>query len=515
MKSDPVNTVSNKDDQSEKSLGSRTLNGLFWMFSGTIVQAVLRILILAILARLLTPQDYGLVGAALVVVNFSQIFSQFGMASALIQRPQLEERHLRTALTIFTISGLLIGGAIAVSAPLIASFFQMDNLTPILWVAALAFPLIGLIAAPTALLRRKLQFRLLAAINVVTYVGGYGVIGIILAWLGFGAWALVGASLAQSIINLIILLFVQPYPKKPQIDREAFRELVYFSGGFTLDDITNYIAVNGDNVIVGRGLGAEALGFYGRAYQLLVFPVSLFGNVIDQVLFPSMAKVQGNVDQLSLVYRRGMTLTALFYLPLSAAAIVLAPEIISVVLGSTWGEVVLPFQILAAGMLFRASKINNATVAKATGDVYKRAWRQGLYALFVLIGALVGQNWGITGVAIGVFIALAIYFTLMAQLTLSLLSMSWRDLLIICQPALLVTIITLAQIWLVSTVLRNLAMPPVVVLLGSCLITGIGLLILGYLNPQFLLGQDGLWALQRCMGYVAKRTKIFGTTEVR
>jgi len=133
-------------------------------------------------------------------------------------------------------------------------------------------------------------------------------------------------------------------------------------------------------------LGIEALGVYGRAYQMLVFPVNLFSTTMSTVLFPSIAKFQDDIPRLARAFRRATAVIALVYLPLSIVLIVLAPEIVAILLGPNWHDVILPFQILAVGLLFRANKVN-LVVAQATGAVYKRAWREGIYGLFVVIGS--------------------------------------------------------------------------------------------------------------------------------
>ncbi len=495
MKSDLAKTASDEKVQAKQGLKYRTLSGLFWMSSGTAVQFLLRTLVMVILARLLTPEDYGLVGATLIVMNFAQVFSQLGMGPALIQRPHLEERHVRTAFTVFTIAGVLVGGLIASSVSLIAGYFQMDGLMPLLRVAALAFPIQGLAAVPTALMKRDLQFRRLAGINIVAFAGGYGLAGISLALLGFGAWALAGAMLARLAINVIVLLFVRPFPKSPQFERRAFRELMYFGGGVTLADILGYVAHNGDYAVVGRWLGTSALGVYNRAYNLLIIPASHFGAVLDQVLFPSLAKVQNETERLRFAYRYGMSLVALIILPVSVVAILVAPELILALLGPRWTEVVSPFRILAVGMLFRTAARINISVAHAMGAPYRRAWRVGINALCVVGGAWIGQNWGLSGVAGGVLIALAVDYALMTHFCLTLLSMNGRQLLAAHLPALVLAAVASVEVWSLSTVLRTLTLPAIVFLVVVGLVTSITLLLLVRLMPQLLLGQEGIWML--------------------
>ncbi len=466
------------------------------MFTGSGVQAILQWLVLIVLARLLTPADFGLVSAALVVVGLSQNLSQLGVGPAVVQIPQLEARHLRTGFTMSVLFGFLLAGLIWLLSPYIADFFRMQELTPVLRALSWIFPFSGSSVMAESLLQRELHFRWLSGIQVVSYAVGYGVVGVSLAFLGFGVWALVSANLAQTLVKSTILLIVQPCPKRPQIERGAFRELMYFGGGFTLARISNYVALQGDNLVVGRWLGAAALGLYGRAYQLMVLPATLFGQVLDSVLFPAMAKVQDEPERLATAYRRGVALLGLLILPTSAATFMLAPELIQVFLGPAWRDAVVPFQILTVGMLFRTSYKMSDSLARATGAVYRRAWRQGVYAALVVGGAWIGQRWGITGVSYGVLGAITVNFFLMAELSLRLTAMTWKSLLEVHYPALSLTAIVCLEVWGVALLTKTLALPAIVLLSASGLVVASSLLVLLLLTPKFVLGRDGVWMLK-------------------
>lgn len=474
------------------------------MSTGTWIFAALRTVVLIVLARLLTPEDFGLVGAALVIVGFSSLFSQLGIGPAIVQRPKLEVEHLRTGFTMSVIFGFILAGLIVLTAPLIAKFFQMQGLVPVIRAVALLFCFQGFVVVADALLRREMRFGWLAGVDVVSYGIGFGVVGISLSLLEFGVWALVCAYLVRSITRAAILLYAQPHPKKPLIDRRSFKELMHFGTGFTVAKVFNYTALQGDNLIVGRWLGATALGLYGRAYQLLVFPINIFGGVLDNVLFPSMAKVQDDPKRLEAAYRRGISLIALIIVPICLAALVLAEEIILVVLGSKWIGVIAPFQILALGMLFRGLTKMDHSVARATGAVYRRAWYQGIFMVFVLGGSLIGQNWGISGVAVGVLIALAVNFTLMTSLSISLTKMTWNRYIIALKPALLMGMITFLEILGLATLLRafsisNLAVLVVTIAIVSATYSGVI-----FLKPA-ILGQDGEWIVNTLKSFSLKK----------
>src|SRR5437867_9592077 len=216
-----------------RDLTRQTLGGLVWIGGGKVVYAGLRLLVLAIMARLLSPADFGIVGAALVVVGFSAIFSQLGLAPAIVQRPVLERRHLEAAFSASVLFGLLLGVLLWVSAPLAARFFHIPGVEPVLRVLAWMFPLDGLSAIAESQVQRELRFRWLATMEVLTFVLGYGVVGVVLALLGAGVWALVAAQMAQTALYTVILIVSRPPALRLLPDSAAFGELMYYGGGFT------------------------------------------------------------------------------------------------------------------------------------------------------------------------------------------------------------------------------------------------------------------------------------------
>jgi O-antigen/teichoic acid export membrane protein len=487
------------------SVSHTTLAGMFWLLSGSGVQALLRIMVIVVMSRLLAPADFGLVAGALVFIDFVEVFSDMGLGLVIVQRPELTSAHVRTGFTLSALLGLLFAAGIWVAAPAIAGVFRMEGMTTVLRAMAVVFPLDSLSLVASALLQRELKFRTLAGVSVAAYVVGYGAVGVTLALLGFGVWALVGAYLAQTVIVSLTLLAVQPHPKRPLLDRGALREMAYMGAGFSAAQVCNYVALKGDNAIVGRWLGAGALGLYTRAYGLMSMSVTIFGSAFDRVLFASLSKIQRERERLSLAFRRGTALIALLILPTSAVSFVLAPELIRVLLGPRWDGVVAPFQILAAGMLFRTSYKVSASVARATGAVYRSAWRQAVYAVAVIAGALVGQFWGVAGVALGVLLALAVFFLLMAQLSVHLTSITWRDYLAAHLPAAFLTLVVGAETWAVAAALRGAAAPPALILLVAVSVALATFAVIVSLSPRLALGEDGLWALCRIAERVPAR----------
>jgi O-antigen/teichoic acid export membrane protein len=474
------------------SLTRRAVSGMAWVAWGSGATAVLKVVVLVLLTRLLSPADFGVVGAALIVIGFSLTFSQLGLGPALVQRPVLEPGHVSTALVASTVFGLLTAGLIWLAAPLLAAFFRMEHLTPVVRVLAFMFPVKGVSSVAENLLQRELRFRFLSNVDVLTYALGYGGVGVTLALLGWGAWALVAAQLSQTALRAVILLRECPPVMRPAPSLSCFRDLMGYGAGYSTAALGVILANQADNLVVGRWLGAVALGLYSRAYQLMAVPTALLGDVLDKVLFPTMARVQDDPNRLASAYLQGTALLALVTLPAGIVAAVLAPELVAVAFGSRWEALVPPFQVLALGMMFRTSYRMSDSVSKATGRVYRRAWRQALYAALVFLGAWIGQFKGLTGVAAGVLGALLLNYLLMAHLSLSVAQISWFRFAAVQLPAFRLAVVLGALTLATTAATRHLGLPPVVGLAAGSLVAA-GTAAAGvWLAPRQVLGEHGV-----------------------
>jgi len=478
-----------------KRLSDRAFGGLLWQFAGKGSRGLLQVGVLAVLARLVTPADFGIVGAALIIIGVSSILSQLGVGPALVHRPELNRSHIRTAFTIAVSSSIVIAAAVWFSASSVSRFFDMPELEYVLLVLSGVFVLRGLGITAESLLQREFAFQSLAVIEVVSYGFGYGVIVTVFGFLGYGYWALVAGHIGQSIIRTLGMWKARSHPAIPQFKRRAARELLVYGTGQTLGKGFNYVALQGDNLVIGRWLGADALGIYGRVYSLLVTPATLFGQVIDRVLFPSLAEIQDDVERRTAGYRRAIVAVGILALPASAFMLTTAREIVLVLLGGQWTEVVVPLQILCIGLLFRTSYKLSDALALATGAVYRRAWRQAVYAGVVLGGSLLGVAWGVPGVSVGILVAIGINYFMMAGLSIRLTSLSWRDFGRAHLPGLRLACVLGITAVAVTGVMRRVVDWPVLTLIIVTMTSLMTIRGMWHLWPQTFLGRDGRWAL--------------------
>ncbi len=487
---------------SKRGLTDRTISGVLWTAWGKGGHTLLNLISLMVLARLIAPQEFGTVGAALVVTEFSSIFARLGLGPAVVQRKDLEPRHVQAAFTGSLLLGLLTGLAIWLAAGQAAWYFRNDHVEPVIKALAWVFPLKGISAVAESLMLRDLRFRWLANLELATFGVGQLGVAIPLALLGFGVEALVAAVLAQALVRSGVLLWARRPPLGLWFEWQACKDMLHFGGGFTLARLANQVALSGDNLVVGHYLGPAALGLYGRAYGLMSAPSSALGKVLDDVLFPTMAKVQDDPVRLGLAYRRGVAVIALVALPASVVMFILAPELVRVALGSKWVGATTAFQILAVGTLFRTSYKMSDSLARSTGVVYRRARRQVVYAILVFAGAYLGQRWGLSGVAAGVLGALLVNFLLMAQLSLDVCQLTWGAFWEAHRPGLVLGLLSGGAAWASAAILRDMGGRPLSVILAAAVASGAMIFGLVRKYPAACLGADGIWTVGALSSFV-------------
>ena len=406
-------------------LKRRATAGFAWLFSGTLGQYLVQFAAIAILARLLAPADFGVVASSMAIIGVAAVFSELGVGPALVQKESLSEVDIGTATVLSLVAGLVLVGLALLGADSVAGWLRMPELRAVLaWLSpALLFSSAGVVA--TCLLQRTLRFRAIATVNLASYAVGYLGVAVPMALLGHGVWSLVSAHLVQTALTALLSWWQLPGTFRLRGSVASARGLLRFGAGYSLGRLANTVAMQGDNLLAGRLLGAAALGFYSRAYQLMVMPAMLIGGVIDRVLFPTMAGMRHDRALVARTFARTVAVAALLALPLSAMMVVLAEEIILLVFGTQWMEAVPPFRWLAACVYFRLAYKLSDSLAHAEGAVYSKLWRQVVYAAAVVLAAWIGHRHGVEGIAAGVALAVVLNYALMLQLSRRLLGEAW------------------------------------------------------------------------------------------
>jgi len=403
----------------ERQISSKKIvSNLAWVYVGSMIQAVAKLAVLACMTRLLTPEDFGLLGIALIFTSLAERLGQVGVGPALVQKAELNEGDLKAGLHLGILSGVMIAAALTLGAPWIADFFHAPSVTPVIQVLGLNYIIDGGCVVADSIMQRDLRFRDLMAIESLAYIFGQGVIGILLAYYGFGVWALVYSMLAARFIRAVMLTWSIPPVLGFRGAVPAAIQMTKLGVGFSLGRVLNFLSIQGDNFVVGRLLGVEALGMYTRGYQLMTLPANYLGQVLERVLFPAMARKQQQKKDLAKIFFGSLESVAIISLPASVAMYLLAPEVITVLFGKRWQELVPVLEILSFGIFFRTAYKCGDTLARAMGAVYRHAMRQIVYTVAVIGGCWIGGiQGGLQGVASAVVLAVGINYFLMLDLS--------------------------------------------------------------------------------------------------
>lgn len=488
----------------DAQISRHAIHGFLWLLSTGAAQAVVQIVTLVLLARLLGPEPFGIVGGALIVMRVADLASKLGIGQALVQRKELDETHLAAALVFFISWGAVVTAFLWVTAPLFAELIGFPQLGEVIPVMALGILASNLSEVPTALLRRDLRFRGLAVAQATSYIVAYGPVALALALLGLGLWSLAWAFVVQLALKSAILVAIGSHRWSLRGTPAAMRDLLTFGGGMTGWRLANRASKELDNFVVARMLGAEALGLYRRAYQLSVTPADFFARSMGTIAFPVATKLR-EPEQLARGYLLAVSGVALIGLPLGGFMAVMAPELVSSLLGAQWATASAPLAILSLGLIFHLNQQVIGSIAAAVGAVYATAWRQVVLAVAVAGGALIGQIWGLAGVAFGVLVALVLNYLSMSRLASHLTGLSLRSMLLAHVPAALLTLAVVAAALIARAAALGAGLPSPLVLLGAAVVAGLAAIASLRLGPGLFLGQQGLWWVERVLSALPRR----------
>jgi O-antigen/teichoic acid export membrane protein len=397
--------VVNKNDpyfQTEhlkSDLGGRTVRG----GAVTVVTQGLKFAIsmigTVILARLLTPQDYGLIGMVAVIIGFVSIFKDLGLSSATIQRAEINTLQIST---LFWINVALSVGVMLVCvaiAPLIAIFYHEPRLRLITAASGLGFLLGGLTVQHEALLRRQMRFMALAVIEILALCASVAT-AISLALLGSGYWALVASQLSLGLVYLVGIWALCGWRPSLPSRNSGVRSMLTFGGNLTGFAVINYFARNVDNLLIGRFWGSQQLGLYAKAYQLLLLPIEQINSPIAAVSVPALSRLTDSPIKYRQAYLRILEKLSLLTMPGIAFMIATSDWIVRIVLGPQWTGAAWIFALLGIAGLIQP-------IASTTGWLFisqnrtRHMLQWGFIGPSILIVSIVcGLPWGALGVAL-------------------------------------------------------------------------------------------------------------------
>ena len=379
---------------------------------------VLSIACTGVVARLVPPRAYGLMGMAGVVIGFVGLFRDIGTTSAIIQRRDIDDGLLTSVFWLNLSMGLAVAGVCWLTAPWVALFYREPALLGILRALGLLFLIPSLSGVNSALLVRELRFGPIAAMELIAGIAGLAA-AVTGALLGAGVWSLVINLLAISSVSTLAALWARPWWPKLHFSWAEIRSISGFGLNLSAYNIVNYFSRNADNLLIGKYLGAAPLGYYALAYNIMLFPVQAVSQTLGRVLFPAFAAMQSDHARFRQAFLRSSAAVAFFTFPLMAGAAVLAPELIALFLGPRWGPVVPVLRVLAPIGMLQSLTANTGHIYLATGST-RAMFRWGtLFSVVLVAGFVAGLPWGIMGVA-------AIYAVLSLLLMIPTLAIPFR-----------------------------------------------------------------------------------------
>lgn len=386
--------------ESPKDLSQKTLKGILWSYGTFIGGKGLTFVSTIILARLLLPEQFGLVGYCLVAIQYLDILNSAGIDSALIARRENLEEAANAAFVANILLGILSFGLTWFLAPTVASFFKEDAIVPLLRLLGLSLPISGIGMVPDALLQRQLRFRI-RLMPAISRSLMKGIVSIILAVLGMGVWSLVWGQIVGILTSTLLAWVLAGWKPTWQFDSKATRAVTGYGFHIVMLEIVGALRGNVDYLLIGRILGAAALGYYTMAFRIPELLIRSVNHAIGRVSLPALAITQSDPIKLRSFYFNYLRYLSIFVFPVGIGLTLTAPLFIPIFFSQQWNAAIVPTMLISLALAISALGYVPGVLYKAISkpDVLNRLAIAKLpIAIFIL---WYSTRWGINGVAAG------------------------------------------------------------------------------------------------------------------
>lgn len=365
-----------------------TFAGLKWTYLSTAVSLLMTLAYSVTINRLLGPEIFGLVASTQVVLRFGSYAAELGLGPALVQRENLTDNDIRTAFTSSVLLGVALATALALAAPFMEAIFGSPDVVPVMRAMAFTLLLTGLQLTALNLLRRRMQFRTIATIEVVSYAVGYLVVGLSLAAAGAGVWSLVGAILTEMTVRGTWTVLAARHPLRPRLAGAEFKRLYSFGGKVSVISMLEYAGQALNVVLIGRRAGQAALGQYNRGNLLIDLPLVNLTFGLSDVLFPTLSRLQNEPVRIAKAYIGAISTVGAFVLPLGAGIAVAAPQLVLVVLGDQWDTAAVLLPALTGAAVMNVLTTFGGIVAEALDQLTTKLVLQATYVVVLGTGLM-------------------------------------------------------------------------------------------------------------------------------
>jgi PST family polysaccharide transporter len=381
------------------SLRQKAIKGVFWSAIQKWGSQLISTGVFILLARLLGAEAFGLVALAGVYLSFVQLFMDQGLGQAIIQRKELEPEHLDTAFWIGFGLGFFFTLCSLVAAQPIADIFGEPELANVLRWLSINFTISGLSGVQGAILSRNFQFRVFALRSLLATAIS-GVVGVYLAFCGYGVWSLVFKEITFSTSGVVLLWWASSWRPGFRFSKNHFKELFSFGINIAGFNVLSFLNRRSDNLLIGFYLGPTTLGYYAIAYKLFEIISQVMTNTIGQIALPVFSRMQDDIDALRKAFYTATQFSGILSIPAFIGISILSPEIVNSVLGSEWQSSIPVIRVLSFVGIIQSIYYFNGTVLVSMG---KPNWRLSVYflnTLINLISFMIVVRWGIVAVSI-------------------------------------------------------------------------------------------------------------------
>ncbi len=456
-------------------------SGMRWTGAGQIMFETVRMLISVVLAKLLTPEDFGLLSMASVVTGFVMIFQYLGTSGVIVQRSQLSERLTHTLFLLNLMVSLVLTVVLLVCAAPLADLYKEPRLVPIIQVLGLTFILGSTQAVPGALLQRNMQFSALATINILAAVV-QGIVGIVLAILDFGVWALVWSNIISSAVVTVATLYAAGWFPKWIFDWKELKSVIGYCMNLTGTSIIDFIGMDADKFLLGKWLGERDLGLYTMANRFALYPPLSISPIINRVIFPAFSRIQDDNEQIAFIFRRSVGGIAFVTFPLILGLVALAEPFILSTVGAKWSECIPLLALMAPIGIMQAIVTPAGYVVYSKGKTGMMLLLTTLRAAAMVVSMYIGHHQGIAGAVTAYAIATVPLTILRFSIATRMIEMNPFLLVKEMSPYFFSSAVMFAAVYAESVILQSFGIPNLVVV-----ITGVVLGVLAYIGMMVWL----------------------------
>ena len=451
-----------------------------WAYLRTLVVGLIGVPATIALARLLSPEDFGIAAAATFFGQLAARLSSGGFGLALVRIKDLRDEHISTVFVINVVAGLIGSVGLLVAAPYIAAFYRAPEVGWILPIVALNFAIGSLSTVQQSLLSRDLRYREMATIGSIDVIVA-SIVAVVFAFFGYRYWSLVIGDACGAIVRWLYGVWVVGWHVSLRFVPAAAREMGSFAIGSYVRRLLEHLTRNLDNVVIGRWLGVAPLGFYDKAFSVGNKVFNKMTVVGPSVSFRIFAIIQDEPERFRRAFRKViMTATLLGYLIFVALG-TMAPHLFVVALGQKWRPAVEPFQVLCVAFCFRLLNQYAVAAAQARGWVWPQIWRQVVQLVLMVLGVYLAVPWGVLGAAYAVLGSTIAMFFLTQGMMRAATGLGWSDVIQPQLPALATSAVLGVLLWGVDLMLIGTAPP--LVLLAQASTAGAFVLVFAYWCP--------------------------------